>query len=138
MEDNISLSDDFRILAAFRPEITEIINLGDELTSSMDILIEDELALKEYTELAHEPCYSACGYGGPVDPISGVCALFYGSRTHHNFRGNEFFEMSDVLTISSSNVLSENLNFTDQLCISDGYGCPSGLGDGYGITAYGC
>ena len=34
--------------------------------------------------------------------------------------------------------LENEQTIEDNLVFSDGYGCPSGLGDGYGLTPYGC
>lgn len=71
-------------------------------------------------------CFGACGFG----------TLPFGSKTEFESVNAEFMDVSDVVLISTGMFEEEEIEITDFVFSSDGYGSPR-MGDGFGAVPFG-
>lgn len=132
-EDEVIFSDSLSSLSIFREQPEETIITQDELSAHHKIVLDDEVIINESFTLAQELCWGACGWGAPdcVGPV-------WGSRTTHRDFTSEYPLILDTLAmLDSINVTEEDIVCSDNLVFSDGWGCPTGLGSGFGLSPWG-
>lgn len=131
--EDVGTSEVFSILARFHEKLTETIVTNSEVISHIDFVLSDSVLINDELSVARELCYSACGYGCP----DGV-GVQYGSQTVFKDFPFEAQGISDILGFIFGTGVEDTQAIGDTLAFSDGYGCLSGLGDGYGLSPYNC
>lgn len=132
-ESEALVDDQVLVLADFDSMEESTAILSDSLAMHHEFSVESSFSVQDQFVLVQELCFGACGFGCP----DGV-GVFFGSRTTHRDYTDEYIGLDSELLIEfgQSGLESEAIA-EDVLVFSDGFGCPTGLGSGFGISPFG-
>lgn len=131
-DEALMVSDDFSVVSNSNPQIDDTILAGDQVVFSLQVVMSDDLGIEDSFEAVNKLCFGSCGFGAPN------CELPFGAVTQVLGGVNEQMEVSDVVSAQTLAGIEDDMEITDDLIFSDGFGCPAGLGDGFGLSVFGC
>lgn len=110
----------------------EFVYANDELAAHHSVELASSFTAESNLNVQQELCFGACGFGCP----DGVGVQF-GSQTVHLSWQEEYPQALDVLSCEIQPGVVDTVTATDDLLFSDGFGCPAGIGSGFGNVPFG-
>lgn len=131
-EESINVSDSYELIVNYNPSFTEDVTVSEDTVFDLEIYLEDDIIVYDDLNIAQELCFGACGFGAPN------CEIPFGSVTQHNELTTEVLKIVESSNFEIGVGLDDDVEIQDSLIISNGFGCPNGLGDGFSNTPFGC
>ena len=128
----VTITDSLVSVLYYGSQPKETLLFRDTLSAKIEISVENEIVIKDDFTIAQELCFGACGFGCP----DGVGPVF-GSKTTHRGFSDEYQGVTDILESFINTDIKDNVDVSDELVFSDGFGCPSGNGSGFGLSPFG-
>jgi hypothetical protein len=134
-EDTTLINDVFSSIMEFKEHIPESLVLAEDQKFDINIGINvgNTVLVQSSLRVTQELCFGACGFGAP-----NCIGVFFGSPTDLHSWADEYQELTDELSTGIEPNIIDDIIISDNLVFSDGFGCPTGLGDGFGLSPFGC